>query len=158
MSRRPPNDTLVALFKDKADFLLARDEGWYRIPTSSRVPSMIEDGTLRYISFYFKKSFGDWKYSIRHIAPVTGIGVVKRRVLFPDETPNGKSDKTYYKISFGPLQDLPKPVVSHRGRQLLFIPTTLDKLQNADEINDIFADSPLEERLWAELKKHKLPG
>ena len=158
MSKRPPNDTLVALFKDKTDFLLARDEGWYRIPTSSRVPAMVEDGSLRYISFYFKKSFGEWKYSIRHVAVVTSINVMRRRALFPDEKPNGKSDKTYYKISFGPLEALPKPIISHRGRQLLFIPTTFDKLQHADEINDIFADSPLEERLWMELKKHNLPA
>ena len=92
MSKHPPNDTLVALFKDKTDFLLARDEGWYRIPTNSRVPAMVEDGGLRYISFYFKKSFGEWKYSIRHVAAVTSINVMQRRVLFPDETLNGKSE------------------------------------------------------------------
>ncbi len=158
MSKRPPNDTLVALFKDKTDFLLARDEGWYRIPTSSRVPTLVQSGTLRYISFYFKKSFGDWKYSIRHVAPVTKVEVVRRVVLFPNETPNRNSDSTYHKISFGPLQALPKPIISHRGRQLLLFPTTLEKLQNAEELNDIFADSPLEERLWAELKKHNLPA
>lgn len=138
MSKYPPNDTLVTLFKDKNDFLLARDEGWYRIPTSSRVPAMVEDGSLRYISFYFKKSFGEWKYSIRHVAVVTSINVMRRRALFPDETLNSKSDKTCYKISFGPLEAFPKPIISHRGRKLLFIPTTFNKLQHVDETSDIF--------------------
>lgn len=158
MSKRPPNDSLVALFKDKADFLIARDQGWYRIPTSSRIPSIIEDGSIRYISFYFKKSFGNWKYSIRHVAEVTGIIKIKRRLLFPNEPENGKSNKQYYKISFGPLQELSQPILSHRGRNLLFIPTTIYKLRNATEINDIFADSPLEDHLWTELKKHNLPA
>lgn len=158
MSTRPPNDTLIAAFKDKQDYLYARDEGWYRIPTSSRVPDMVRDGTVRYISFYFKKVFGDWKYSIRQVAVVKQVEVLKRRILLPNEALNIKSDKTYYKITFGPLKELPTPIISHRGRQLLFIPTTLDKLRKAEEINDVFADSPLEERLWSELKKHKLPA
>lgn len=156
--KQATNDTLVALFKDKTDFLIARDEGWYRIPTSSRVPAMVSEGAIQYISFYFKKSFGEWKYSIRQVAPVSSVKIVKRKVLFPDEILNSKSDKTYYKISFGSLQNLPKPIISHRGRQLLFIPTTLEKLHQADEINDIFADSPLEQCLWDELKKHNLPA
>ncbi|WP_041257763.1 endonuclease domain-containing protein [Fibrella aestuarina] len=158
MSKRLPNDTLVALFKDKSDFLIARDEGWYRIPTSSRVPELVKNGGMRYIAFYFKKSFGDWKYSIRHVAQVDSVSIVKRRLLFPTETINAKSNNTYYKISFGLLQALPRPILSLRGRQLLFIPTTLTKLQQADEINDVFADSPLEDLLWSELKKHRLPA
>ena len=103
MSKRPPNDTLVALFKDKQDYLYARDEGWYRIPTSSRVPQLVHDGSLTHIAFYLKKIFNDQKYSIRQFAAVRRVDIVKRRELLPDETPNGKSDKTYYKISFGPL-------------------------------------------------------
>ena len=34
----------------------------------------------------------------------------------------------------------------------------MNKLTRADEINDIFSDSPLEDRLWTELKKHNLPA
>ncbi len=158
MAKRPPNDSLVALFKDKTDFLIARDQGWYRIPTSSRVPSMIEDGSIRYIAFYFKKIFNDWKWSIRHVAWVTRVEKVKRRELFPNEPENSKSNKVYHKISFGELLPLPQPILSHRGRHLVFIPTTFYKLQNATEINDIFADSPLEDDLWAELKKQNLPA
>ncbi len=154
----PVNDTLIAAFKDKEDFLIARDKGWYRIPVSSPVSSMIEENRVRYISFYFKKVFGELKYSIRHVARVKDIKKVKRSVLFPDEIRNSKSNNIYYKINFGRLHDLAQPILSHRGRRLLFIPTTLYKLKNATEINDVFADSPLEDMLWAELKKNNLPA
>ena len=154
----PINDTLVAAFKEEKDFLYARDEGWYRIPIKSPASLMIERGHLHYISFYFKKIFKSWKYSIRHIARVSSIVKVRRYVLFPNEPLNSKSQNLYYRINFGSLQDLPQPILSHRGRRLLFISTTIYKLQHATEINDVFADSPLEDLLWAELKKHNLPA
>lgn len=56
------------------------------------------------------------------------------------------------------MVELPKPIISHRGRQLLFIPTTWQKFITADEINDIFNDSPLEEKLWKELKRRRWPA
>lgn len=156
--KRPSNDTLVALFKDENDYLIAQREGWYRIPVKSRIPTILQDRSVKYISFYFKKSFKDLKYSIRHYAPITSIREATRRELLPNQPYHPNAGHRYYKISFEPLIDLPKPVISHRGRMLLFIPTTLEKLKNADEINDIFSDSPLEERLWAELKKNNLPA
>lgn len=64
MSTPPSNDTLVALFKDKNDYLIARDQGWYRIPTNVRVPDIVRNGSIQYIAFYYKKLFGDWKYSL----------------------------------------------------------------------------------------------
>lgn len=154
----PANDALVAAFKEEKDYVYARDEGWYRIPVQSPVSAMLESGRVLYISFYFKKLFKNWKYSIRHIAQIKSIDKVRRDVLFPDEHHNPKSSKLYYKINFGKLYDLPRPIMSHRGRRLLFIPTTLHKLKNATEINDVFADSPLEDLLWDELKKHSLPA
>lgn len=158
MAKYPLNDTLVALFKDKNDYLIAQNQRWYRIPTTSRLPAMVQDGSIRYIAFYFKKSFDNLKYSIRQYASVVSVTRVSRRNLLPDQPYHPKADQLYYKISFGPLEDLPKPILSHRGRQILFIPTTFDKLIRADEINDVFADSPLEDRLWKELKRNNLPA
>jgi very-short-patch-repair endonuclease len=39
-----------------------------------------------------------------------------------------------------------------RLRRIVFIPTTWQKLMSAVEINDLYDESPLEDRLWAELK------
>lgn len=154
----PPNDTLVAAFKEKKNYLIARDQGWYHIPVHSPVNTMIEEGRVQYISFYFKKVFDSWKFSVRHVAKVENITKVKRKILFPEDIMDKKSDVLYYKISFNRLYDLPKPIISHRGRRILFIPTTLHKIKHATELNDLFADSPLEDLLWTELKKQNLPA
>ena len=52
-----------------------------------------------------------------------------------------------------PLQRLPKPIISRRWRRVVFIPTTWQKFVNAVEINDLYDESPLEDRLWVELKR-----
>jgi very-short-patch-repair endonuclease len=50
------------------------------------------------------------------------------------------------------LQERHKPILSYRPRRLVFIPTTIEKFQFADQINDLFDGSPLEDRLWTALK------
>jgi len=78
---------------------------------------------------------------------------VYRHELFPREPQNKKSDSRYYKIVICPLQQLPKPILSRRRRRIIFIPTTWQKFVNAAEINYLYDDSPLEDRLWAEFKR-----
>jgi very-short-patch-repair endonuclease len=152
------NNVLIVLVKDKKDWLIAQQENWYRIPLESRIPNNLRDEEVEWIAFYFPKIFGEEKYSIRYFARVDKVSVVAREKLFPDESINSKSDKRYRKISFGALQKLPNPIISQRGRMLLFIPTTFEKLINADELNDVFNDSPLEEKLWKRLKAEQLPA
>jgi very-short-patch-repair endonuclease len=154
----PPCDVLVALAKEPSDFYIAQTQQWYRIPTSSRLPVMLRAQTARIIAFYFPEKFKELKSSIRFFAPITGIELVSRQQLFPTETPNSKSAKQYYKISFGPLQELPKPIFSYRPRFILFIPTTWEKFSQAEELNDLYHESPLEDKLWLELKRHNLPA
>lgn len=153
-----PNDVLIVLTKEQKDFYIAQNQHWYRIPTTTRTPSNIKERTVRYIAFYFPKAFGESKNSIRYYAQITNIETVSRKFLFPDESLNSKSNRTYYKISFGNLIELPEPIISHRGWQLLFVPTTWAKFSLAKEINDVFNDSPLEEKLWLELKKRNWPA
>lgn len=154
----PICDVLVVLAKEPADFHLAQTQGWYRIPTSSRIPVTLQKRQARTIAFYFPKNFKELKSSIRFFAEITGVEVVSRQQLFPNETANGKSEKLYYKISFGPLQELPQPIRSYRARFILFIPTTWDKFSQAEEINELYHESPLEDKLWAELKRQQLPA
>jgi very-short-patch-repair endonuclease len=40
----------------------------------------------------------------------------------------------------------------------VFIPTTWQKFIKAIEINDLYDESPLEDRLWAEFKRHNIPA
>jgi very-short-patch-repair endonuclease len=150
------NDALIVLLKDRKDFGIAQKEFWYRIPTSSRLPKNLFNA--KYIAFYFPKIFDQWKYSIRFFAEISNIEIVQRKELFPNELHNSKSEKEYYKISFGKIQELIYPIISQRGRMLLFIPTTFQKLVEAKELNDVFNDSPLENKLWSKLKSENLPA
>ncbi|MCK4233688.1 DUF559 domain-containing protein, partial [candidate division WOR-3 bacterium] len=41
-------------------------------------------------------------------------------------------------------------------RRIVFIPTTLDRLMRAKEINDLYHTSPIEEKLYEVMKKEKI--
>ena len=52
-----------------------------------------------------------------------------------------------------PLRQLPQPIFSRRFRRIVFIPTTAERFFNAVEINDLYDQSPLEDKLWKEFKR-----
>ncbi len=56
------------------------------------------------------------------------------------------------------LKELPQPIPSKRFRRIVFIPTTYRKLFHAQEINDLFDYSPIEDRLWEQLKAREIPA
>mgnify|MGYP001025801509 CR=1 FL=1 len=149
------NDSLVVLMNNKVDFEIAKQEGWYRIPVR-HAPPIIKQQKLKFIAFYFTKAFGKEKYQIKWFAEVNNIQQVKRTDLFPNEAPNKKTKKQYYKISFSTPKVLYRPIVSIRPRRLLFVPTTSYKLFNALEFNDIFNSNLLEEKMWKAFLKHQI--
>jgi len=89
---------------------------------------------------------------------VSDIQVLPRRQLFPNEFPNPKSDRKYYQIHLHSLDRLEQPVYSRRWRRIVFIPTTWRKFTRAVEINDLYDESPLEDRMWAQLKRMQIPA
>jgi very-short-patch-repair endonuclease len=149
------NDTLVAIMNSMLDFHIAENYNWYRIPVDS-APPIVRDKSIKYLAFYHTKTFAAEKYSIRWYAKVKSIDIVGRRDLFPDEPENSKTNKSYYKLSFEPLKLLPTPIISSKGRMLIFIPTNRYKLFHAREINDIFNNSPLDNELWKALASKKI--
>ena len=81
------------------------------------------------------------------------IDIVPRKELFPDDEKNqSKAENLYYRIQLKELQTRYTPIISYRPRRLVFIPTTLEKFESAEQINDLFDDSPLEDLLWTGLK------
>lgn len=149
------DDSLVVLMNNQADFAIARQEGWYRIPVRN-APAIVKQKKLKFIAFYFTKAFAHEKYRIKWFAEVDKIQEVNRVDLFPNETPNKKTKKQYYKISFSAPKVLYRPIVSLRPRRLLFVPTTSYKLFNAIEFNDIFNSNLLEEKMWKAFLKHQI--
>ncbi len=144
---------LVVVVNDPADLARARDEGWYRIPLD-RAPRRV---AADYLAFYQTAAFpADERWAVRWLAPVRGYRIAMRRELIPDEPDHPRADALYYKVVLGALEPLPRPVPSRRLRRITFIPTTLGRLLQAEEINDLWIKSRAQEQLWAALKEADL--
>lgn len=152
MSQR--GQVLVGIMNEPRDLQIARDQHWYRIPVASVERFLKDRWPPEWLAFYQTKEFGDEAYCISYFARVVDIRQVSRRELFPDEPASRKAANRYYQVIVSPLEHRPQPILSRRWRRIVFIPTTLDKFANAVEINDLYDESPLEDRLWAVLKLH----
>jgi len=137
---------------DPADLARARDKLWYRIPVKSRPRRW----PPQWLAFYHTVAFKEEQLSIQYYGRVRQICVVKRRDLFPNEPPNSKSDLEYYQLHLESLLSLEQPIRTRKARRNPFISTTWAKFQAAKEINDLFDDSPLEDQLYAELRKQRI--
>ena len=150
---------LVAILNNKLDFEVARDKHWYRIPISSQRKWLARRWPPKWIAFYQTKVFGSEKYSIRYFARVQGIKRAFGYQLVPSRGQHTtKGQKLYYQLLLGKLQQLPMPIRSLKLRRVTFIPTTFRKFIEADEINDLFDDSPLENLLWDAMKDAGIPA
>lgn len=147
---------LVAIMNNKSDFLLARDAHWYRIPVEKARKWGKHHWPPKWLAFYQTQMFRDEAHMVKYYAHVHGVREVTRRELFPYLLEDEKADNLYYQLILSPLRVLPKPIVSLRLRRIAFIPTTWRKLWAAEEINDLWDESPLEDALWAQLKRMKL--
>jgi very-short-patch-repair endonuclease len=142
-------EVLVAIMNNQRDFGILREQLWYRIP----VATAPKRWPPTWLAFYQTKVFGDEAYAVHYYGRVRDIRAVRRRKLFPQELPNPKSDRHYYQVHLDGLERLERPILSRRWRRIVFIPTTWHKFTHAAEINDLYDESPLEDRLWAELKR-----
>jgi hypothetical protein len=146
---------LVAVMNDPRALEIARSEGWYRVPVK-RAPARVGAEVL---AFYQTAAFGpEERWKITYYAPIRRYRIVRRRDLLPNETDHPRADDEYYKIEIGPLERLTHPIPSRRLRRITFIPTTLARLQNAREINDLWLGGRIEEQLWESLKAQDIPA
>jgi len=149
-------EVLVAILKSQQDFEIARTQNWYRIPVEAADRLLIERWPPKWLALYQTGKFGGQAFSVNYVAPVRSISTVQRFELFPDDPRDERSQRWYYKILFDELRLLETPILSRKLRRIVFIPTTLQKLRAATEINDLFDDSPLENDLWSALKKARI--
>jgi very-short-patch-repair endonuclease len=151
-------EVLVAIMNNLLDMAVAREQHWYRIPVSSVRKWLQDRWPPQWLAFYQTKAFGDEAYSVRYYARVLTIRRALRHELFPDQPRDERSLRRYYQLFLEPLQRLPEPIWSRRRRRIVFIPTTWAKFIAAVEINDLCDESPLEDRLWALLRRCKIPA
>ena len=149
METNRKGEVLIALLRKRADLAILQEQLWYRIPVihaPKRWPP-------EWVAFYQPKDFEDEAFSIQRYGRVREIRRVKRRDLFPNEIPSVKSEQEYYQVCLHGVESLAQPIWSNRARRVLFIPTTWAKFSAAAEFNDLFDDSPLEDRLWTRFKQ-----
>jgi very-short-patch-repair endonuclease len=142
-------EVLVALLKEKSDFFILQEQGWYRIP----IASAPKRWPPRWLAFYQPKAFKEEAFRVQWYGEVADIQVVPRRELFPNEFKSVKSGRQYYKLTLKSLELRDRPIPSPRPRRLVFVPTTWEKFRRAEQINDLFDDSPLEDALWKRFKR-----
>ena len=151
MSKIP---ALVGIVPRKNLWDLIQKERWYHIPVDSAPKNVL---ILKYIGFYFPSVFGKaLQYKVSFFAEVARVDVVKRIKLFPSESKHERAEKDYFKFSLKKLQKLPEPIPSLRWRRIVHIPTSYEKLITAREINDLYDTSPIEERMYYEMKKREI--
>jgi len=153
----PRGEVLIAIVNNLEDMRLAREAGWYRIPVVSAHKWLGDRWPPRWLAFYQTKVFGLEAHAVNYYAVVRDIRNVSRMDLFPDTPRNHpKANRHYYQLLLGDLQTLPRPIISRRLRRIVFILTTFAKFEAAVEINDLWDESPLEDRLWAILKRAQI--
>lgn len=149
-----PKNVLVALLKELSDFAILETKGWYRIPLQN-VP---KNWNQEWIAFFQPKVFKEHAYCIEYYGRVAKTETVTRKELFPNELASPKSEKLYLRIQVNELTKREQPIISRIPRRLTFVPTTWEKFNKAELINDIFDDSKPEDDLWEVFKREKIPA
>jgi very-short-patch-repair endonuclease len=145
----PSGEMLLAIFKYKYSLSILQEENWYHIPVAHQPKGW----PFKWLCFYQGKAFEKNAYRVEYYGEVDSYDVVPYRKLFPNKIESEKSDWPYYRVRLKELKQREEPIPSFRPRRLLFVPTTLEKFHSAEQINDLFNESPLEDMLWVELKK-----
>jgi hypothetical protein len=140
---------LVAVLKEPRDLEIARLLGWYRIPLRS-APKVI---AVDYLAFYQTAAFGEQKWRIQYVAPLTGHELTTRAELLHDEPDHPHARHEYFKLQLGPLQALPQPILAESWRRITFLYTTGEYLLRARTINDLVVESDERQLLWQALRE-----
>jgi very-short-patch-repair endonuclease len=151
-------EVLIAIMNNPLDMAIARDQHWYRIPVSSVHKWLQDRWPPQWLAFYQTKAFGDEGHAVRYYTRVVDVRQAYRYELLPDQPRDERSRRRYYQLILEPLRQLERPIFSRRLRRITFISTTWIKFTHAVEINDLYDESPLEDRLWAALKQWQIPA
>jgi hypothetical protein len=140
---------LVVVMNNPRDLEIARLLGWYRIPLRT-APKVV---AVDYLAFYQTAAFGDEKWRIQYVAPVRGHELTTRAELLRDEPDHPRAREEYYKIQIGPLECLPRPILTDAWRRITFLYTTGEYLLRAETVNDLVVQSEEREILWRALRE-----
>lgn len=146
---------LVGVVNRKRDLDLIDRERWYRVPVAS---APRKGWPPAWFAAFETQAVSGGPQVIRRFAPVLGLEVLAREQLFPGEPARDRAGKLYHKLLLGPVELLDPPISVPVPRRLVFITTTARRLSSALTVNDLYYESPLEDRLWKALKDLKIPA
>ncbi|HNB50405.1 MAG TPA: hypothetical protein PK530_00600 [Anaerolineales bacterium] len=144
---------LVAVVPTPRDLEIARVLGWYRIPLR-RAPKVV---AVDYLAFYQPTgAFGARGGQIEFVAPVKGHELTTRAELIRDEPDHPHAREEYYKLTLGPLAQLPAPIPAGDWKRITFFYTTGELLTGAQTINDLVVPGEERKILWQALRERAL--
>jgi hypothetical protein len=111
-------------------------EKWYRIP-QSRMPKGIN---AEYIAFFLSHAFKERNGGIHYYAERTGLELMYRKDLMPEEANHPRGNETYYKVQIGDLIEKSPPILNPTKRSITFIYTTWDRFVQAKQISDLYSE------------------
>lgn len=135
---------LVVLVNSAAAWELLQHERWYRIPVR-HAPEAI---AAAHLAFYLSGRCGEAGHAVVGHAPVLAVRRVQRHALLPLEATHPRADDWYFAFTLGPIIPLPRPLPALKLRRITFIPTTLERLLTAREINDLWLHDDGESTVW----------
>lgn len=133
----PEDRVLVGVINREGDLELARREHWYRVPYGRAAGGIHAE----YIAFYLSRAFGELNGGIHYYARRTGVELVRRRDLLPDEPDHPRADALYYCLQLGELRRKDPPVLNPTRRAVAFILTTWDRFEQARELRDLYTNA-----------------
>lgn len=151
MKRNAEKDIVIGVLKHGRDLQIAVHDNWYRIPVKS-APTIVRDNKIKYLALYQGKRFKDSPSQIQWYGEVKKISVHKRIELLPEENYNPNANENYYKIELAEMTKLQEPIRAIRPRRINFIVTAFDRFIKAQELNEVFLESYIEEKVWDALK------
>lgn len=133
----PEDRVLVGVIKRKRDLDKALLEHWYRVP-QGQVPKGIY---AEYVAFFLSHAFKELNGGIHYYARRTGIELVRRRDLLPDEANHPRAEALYHKLQLGELHRKEPPILNPSHRRFAFIYTTWDRFSQAGVLADLYSEA-----------------
>jgi len=144
----------VGVLPRKRDLEILLAERWYRIPVETKVSG---EWPPKVLAFYEGAPIRDDRGIYRY-ADVQSVEECSREELFPGELTGSRRGKRYYRLRLGSIQVRAQPITFPRPRRFAFLRTSMKRFDEADTVNDLFADSPLEDTLWEAFKERDIPA
>jgi hypothetical protein len=130
----PEDRVLVGVINRQRDFRAARDEHWYRVPCG-RFRRTLD---VEYIAFFQSRAFRGANGAIHWYARVTGLELVRRVDVIPDEPDHPHAHDLYFRVALARLERKTPPIRNRSHRPISFILTTGDRFLEARSIADLY--------------------